>query len=138
MKLFGLGREGNVNGLQNNTLTAGNPSGQGIVQIDGIWVISIQLIIRSLAGAFTGTWLIEASNNYAPAGISFGQPPNAGDWTDIGAQLTPALTPAVTANGTQMLTSPAGCCGWRAIRVTLTRTGGTSAQADVWLCGKGD
>lgn len=138
-----LGNDGHI--INNVTVSATLPTGNvgvalGILNTLYVKVLSLQLIIRSLIGAFTANWLVEGSNNYAPpsGGGSFGQPPNAGDWTDITATfVSNAITVAITANGTQMVQSPVAGCGWRDIRVSATRTGGTSAVVDVWACGKG-
>lgn len=142
MYVLGNGREGHItNGV---TVSAALPTGSAGVStsnpLEVIWchIVSLQLVISSLSGAFTGTWTVEASNDYAPesGGGSYGQPPNAGTWTDVTAQWTPAVA-GVTANGSQIIQSPTAGCGYRHIRVKLTRTGGTSAVADVWATGKG-
>lgn len=110
-----------------------------IVELRDVDAFSIQLISRSRVGAFTGTWLIEASNNYAPAsgGTFYNQPAYAGDWNDVTSLFTPAVTTAIGADASQIVEPTRVPNGWRAIRISATRTGGTSAVIDVWVCGKG-
>lgn len=138
-QLIGLGNDGNI--IANQIINDGNTSARNIKDIMWAQFISLQFITRNIGGAFTGTWLVEGSNNWAPfaSGGNFGQAANAGDWTDITNQFAPALTTAVSTATTQMVQSPANGAAWRAIRVTLTRTSGagTSITADVWLSGKG-
>lgn len=141
MQKHGFGTDGRI--INNVTITAALPAAtpgvaSGIVELRDTDVFSLQIIARSLAGAFEGTLLIEASNNYAPSsgGTSYGQSPYAGDWTDVTALFSP--TPVnITANGSQMIQPIDKLCGWRHLRVTVTRTAGTSVVLDVWVCGKG-
>lgn len=134
MELLGLGSEGRM--INAALVNAGAASASAIRSVHRFTAFSLQLIISSLTGAFTGTWLIEASNNWAPDPGELGQPANAGNWTDVTSLFTPAPA-AVTANSTQIVEPTRVPNGWRALRITLTRTGGTSAIADVWICGKG-
>lgn len=134
MQIYGQGTEGRkINSLVN----AAAPTFNGIAFIPEIKVVSIQTIITAFTGAFTGNWLLEASNNFAPDGQYLGQVPNAGTWVDVTAStlIVPAFTAAITANGSQLINIPN--IGWRAIRITITRTGGTSVQAEAWVQGKG-
>ncbi len=143
MELMGLGSDGRMfNGLATMTGTgalsnAASGALVGIRSLHRFTAFSIQLITRSLVGAYVGVWLIEASNNWAPDPGELGQVAYAGDWNDVSALFTPALTTAVNANGTQLVEPLTKPNGWKAIRVTLTRTSGTSIIADPWICGKG-
>lgn len=138
----GIGAEGRL--IPNVLVSAALPLATPGV-IVGIWDLamvdwfSLQLISRSRVGAFTGTWLVEASNNYAPAAgaTNFGQAAYAGDWNDVTTLFTPAITTAIGADASQITEPTLRPNGWRALRVTATRTGGTSAVIDAWLCGKG-
>lgn len=141
MQKLGLGSDGNI--IKNVTVSATLPLAspgiaQGIVDLRDSGAFSLQLIARSLAGAFSGAVLIEASNNYSPpgGGTNLGQPPYAGDWTDVTALFTPAVTTPLVANGSQIVEPLTKPNGWRALRVTLTRVSGLSVVYDVWVCGK--
>jgi hypothetical protein len=137
MQIYGQGSEGHI--LNGVLVNAGAPTaGPANVFLIEVNVVSLQLITSAFTGAFTGNWKVEASNNFAPDPSYMGQPKNAGDWTDVTAFAIwdPAITAAITANGTQMVTTKY-LFGWRAIRVSVTRTGGTSVVVDCWVQGKG-
>jgi hypothetical protein len=144
MELLGLGSEGALfsaaagysRGL-GVLVNAANPTFNGIRSLHRSTAFSLQLIARSLTGAFVGTWLVEASNNWAPDPGELGQPSYAGDWNDVTSLFTPAITASLTANGSQLVEPTHVPNGWRALRVTLTRVSGTSVVADPWICGKG-
>lgn len=59
----------------------------------------------ALAGTVDGTWQVLVSNDYVPnnGGTVYGSPANAGHWTDITSQFTPAI--ATVAHGTQATTA---------------------------------
>ncbi len=148
MELGGLGSEGRMfanavtftgglAGVGGALVNAANPAFSSIKSLHRFTAFSIQLILRSLTGTFIGVWLIEASNNWCPDGGELGQVAYAGDWTDVSTLFTPSLNTAATANGTQFIEPLTKPNGWKAIRLTLTRTSGTSVIADPWFCGKG-
>lgn len=133
----GIGTDGNI--IKNFLLATGTPSAVGYCDIRDCDSFSLQLISRNRAGALVGAWKVEASNNYAPSagGTNFGQPAYAGDWNDVTSLFTPAITTAIGADGSQLVEPTLRPNGWRALRVTATYTSGTSANIDVWVCGKG-
>lgn len=144
MQKIGFGTDGRI--INAMTVSATLPAApgipgtvSGIIDLRDTEAFSVQLIAASLTGAFAGTWLFEASNNYSPSsgGTNYGQTSFAGDWTDVTALFTPAITTSLTANGTQLVEPLARPNGWRSLRVTLTRVSGTSVIASVWVCGKG-
>lgn len=69
-----------------------------------------------------GDWKIEVSNDFVPTanGTVYGQPSNAGTWTDITNEFSPSLS-AVTTAGTQYAQSDITA---RAMRYTFTPSGG--------------
>jgi hypothetical protein len=68
----------------------------------------------------TGTWLIEASNNYAPGGIApYGQVSTSGDWSDVTAKFD--IDTSITAASNQMGQANLRC---RVLRATFTPTDG--------------
>ncbi len=143
MELLGLGTEGRMfAGLTNMTSTGAlinvsTTTAVGIRSLHRYTAFSLQFITRSLVGGFTGTWLVEASNNWCPDPGENGQVAYAGDWSDVTSLFTPTLTAAVSTATIQLVEPLTKPSGWRAIKVTITRTGGTSIIADVWICGKG-
>lgn len=140
MELLGLGNDGRF--FAGGTLvSASQPVGspgvlQGIKKIHTATIWSLEFIVSSLSGAYTGNWKVEASNNFVPTPMELGAPAYVGDWVDVTALFTPSLTAAVTANGLQLVEPTHVPNGWKWIRVTQTQTGGTSAVFDVVLCGK--
>lgn len=141
MQLRGLGTDGHV--LNGVTVSAALPTGSaGVATSDPVNIHtlieqSIQLTISSLAGAFVGTWTVEASNDYVPPQGELGAVPNAGHWTDVSALYTTIAS--ANANATQLIEPDITKtrAGWKYIKVKLTRVSGTSAVGDVYFVGKG-
>lgn len=69
-----------------------------------------------------GDWSIEVSNNFVPEtnGTVYGQPSNAGDWTDITSQFSPSIAPVTTADSQYVQADLTA----RDIRYTFTPTSG--------------
>ena len=69
-----------------------------------------------------GDWKIEVSNNFVPEtnGTVYGQPSDAGDWTDITSQFSPTIAAVTTADSQYVQADLTA----RDIRFTFTPSGG--------------
>ena len=100
----------------------------------GMWdfdSVGLQLIT---SGTITGTWLIEASNDFTPQtnGSGYGQASSdtpAGTWSDVTALFLKAAAGTAIANpagsATNQYCQPRDFIRCRALRVTLTPASGS-------------
>lgn len=132
MQIWGLGKETLATGAVDGTTT----TLQKIYVVESFVHISLQLITVQGAG-LTGTWVIEASNNYSPPPSLWNQAANTGDWVDVTTQFTPAVTSPIAGSTNQLVGPTSGVFPHRTLRVTFARTAG-NGTASIWLMAKGN
>ena len=118
---------GSENIFMNSATSGTTPVNTGAMDARMADIVSAQLVTNGLSGA----WKIEISNDEvvqttSVGAVAYGQPGNAGTWTDITASFSPALVAVVsgTSGENQRAEGPSG---YRAIRYTFTPTSGAGA-----------